>query len=147
MRFRAGAVAALALALVPFAAACGDDGGKDTSAEAKAFCGVVQPVQALAGITDKADDTKTVQTRFTAAETALAAVSGTPPTDLKADLDTVTATFNAANKVLKANAYSFDKAAAADAKAIEALDDPKFTKATDNIQSWATKNCEGFAKK
>jgi ABC-type transporter Mla subunit MlaD len=145
MRFRALAVAALAL--VPFAAACGDDGGKDTSAEAKVFCGVVAPVQGLAGITDKADDTKTVQARFTAAESALAAVSGAPPADLKADLDTVTATFNAANKVLKANAYSFDKAAAADAKAIEALDDPKFTKATDNIQTWATKNCEGFAKK
>jgi len=142
---RTGLIAALAL--VPLAAACGDDGGKDTSAEAKTFCGVVTPVQSLAGISDKADDPKAVQATFTAAETALAAVSGTPPTDLKADLDTVTATFTAANKALKASSYNYEKAAAADAKAIEALDSPTFTKATDNIQAWAVKNCAGFAKK
>ncbi len=140
MRIRTLAIAALAF--VPLAAACGDDGGKDTSTEAKNFCGVVAPVQALAGISDKADDTKAVQAVFTAAEAALAAVSGTPPTDLKADLATVTGTFTAANTALKANAYSYEKAAAANAKAIEALDDPAFTKATDNIQAWSTKNCK-----
>ena len=140
MRIRTLAIGALAL--LPLAAACGDDGGKDTSTEAKNFCGVVAPVQALAGISDKAEDTKAVQSVFTAAETALAAVSGTPPTDLQADLSTVTATFTAANPVLKANAYDYTKAATANAKAIEALDDPLFTKATDNIQAWSTKNCK-----
>lgn len=140
MRIRTLAIGALAL--LPLAAACGDDGGKDTSTEAKNFCGVVAPVQALAGISDKAEDTKAVQSVFTAAETALAAVSGTPPTDLQADLSTVTATFTAANTVLKANAYDYTKAATANAKAIEALDDPLFTKATDNIQAWSTKNCK-----
>ena len=145
MRIRALAVAVLAL--LPFATACGDDGGKDTSTAAKTFCGVVAPVQALAGISDKADDTKVLQTTFSAAETAIAAVSGTPPKDLAVDLGTVTTTFAAANKVLKANAYNYAKAAAADAKAIEALDNPAFTKATDNIQTWAVKNCAGYAKK
>ncbi len=145
MRIRVLALAALAI--VPLAAACGDDGGKDTSAEAKTFCGVVAPVQALAGISDKADDAKTIQATFTAAETAIAAVSGTPPADLSAALGAVTTTFTAANKVLKANAYSYDKAAKADAKAIGALDDATFTAATDKIQAWAVKNCAGFAKK
>lgn len=140
MRIRSLAIGLLVLA--PFAAACGDDGGKDTSTEAKAFCGVVAPVQALAGVSDKADDTKAVQAIFTSAESALAAVTGTPPADLKADLATVQATFTKANTVLKANSYSYDKAAAADAKAIEGLDDPAFTKATDNIQAWSTKNCK-----
>lgn len=142
MRIRALAITALLV--VPFAAACGDDGGKDTSVEAKTFCGVVAPVQALAGISDKADDTAALKTTFTAAESAIAAVSGTPPTDLKTDLDAVTATFTKANAALKANGYSYEKAAAADPKAIEALDDPSFTKATDNIQTWASKNCDGF---
>jgi hypothetical protein len=145
MRIRA-ALALAGLVLVPFVAACGDDGGKDTSAEAKNFCGVVTPVQALAGISDKADDATAVKTAFTGAESALAEVSGTPPTDLAADLGTVTTTFNAANTVLKANAYNYEAAAAKDAKAIEALDDPAFTKATDNIQAWAKKNCDGFGK-
>ena len=145
MRIRA-ALALAALVLVPFAAACGGGSSKDTSTEAKNFCGVVTPVQALAGISDKADDTAAIKTTFTAAETALAAVSGTPPTDLAADLTTVTTTFNAANTVLKANAYSYEVAATKDAKAIEALDDPTFTKATDNIQAWAVKNCAGFGK-
>jgi hypothetical protein len=144
MRIRALAIAALVA--MPFAAACGDDGDKDTSAEATAFCGVVAPVQALAGISDKADDTAALKTTFSAAEAALAAVSGTPPADLKTDLDTVTATFTKANAALKANGYSYEKAAAADAKALEALDEPAFTKSTDNIQTWATKNCEGFTK-
>ena len=58
----------------------------------------------------------------------------------------VTTTFSAANTALKANAYSYKAAAAKDAKALEALDDPTFTKATDNIQAWAVKNCDGFAK-
>ena len=145
MRIRA-TLALAALVLVPFAAACGDDGGKDTSTAAKNFCGVVTPVQALAGISDKADNVAAIKTTFTAAESALAAVSGTPPTDLAADLAAVTTKFNAANTVLKANAYSYEAAAAKDAKAIEALDDPTFTKATDNIQAWAVKNCAGFAK-
>jgi hypothetical protein len=48
--------------------------------------------------------------------------------------------------VLKANAYSYEAAAAKDPKALEALDDPAFTKATDNIQAWAERNCDGFAK-
>lgn len=145
MRIRA-ALALTALVLVPFAAACGDDGGKDTSTEATTFCGVVTPVQALSGISDRADDPAALKVAFTGAESALAKVSGTPPTDIAADLITVTATFNAANTVLKANAYSYGAAAAKDAKAIEALDDPAFTKATDNIQAWARKNCDGFAK-
>ena len=144
MRIRVLAFAALAI--VPVVAGCGDR-GKDTSAEAKTFCGVVTPVQALAGISDKAGDAKAIQATFTAAETAIAAVSGTPPADLSTALGVVTATFTAANKVLKANAYSYDKAAKADAKAIEALDDAAFTTATDSIQAWAVKNCAGFAKK
>jgi hypothetical protein len=145
MRIRA-TLALAALVLVPFAAACGDDGGKDTSTEAQNFCSVVTPVQALAGISDRADDPAALKVAFSGAESALAAVSGTPPTDIAADLTTVTTTFNAANTVLKANAYSYEAAAAKDAKAIEALDDPAFTKATDNIQAWAVKNCAGFAK-
>ena len=65
-------VLAVALLVVPALAACGSSsGGKDTSAAAKTFCGVVAPVQALAGISDKADDTKAIQATFTAAETAL----------------------------------------------------------------------------
>ncbi len=144
MRIRALAIALFVL--VPLTAACGDDGGKDTSTEATTFCGVVTPVQALAGISDRADDPAALKVAFTGAETALAKVSGTPPTDIAADLTTVTNTFNASNTVLKANAYSYEVAATKDAKALEALDDPGFTKATDNIQAWAQKNCDGFDK-
>ncbi len=145
MRIRA-TLATAALVLVPFAAACGDDGGKDTSTAAQNFCGVVTPVQALAGISDRADDPAALKVAFTGAESALAAVSGTLPTDIATDLTTVTTTFNAANTALKANAYSYGAAAVKDAKALEALDDPAFTKATDNIQAWAVKNCDGFDK-
>ncbi len=137
---------AVALLLTPLAAACGDDGGRDTSVEAQTFCGVVAPVQALAGISDKADDTAALKATFVAAESALAAVSGTPPTDLKPALETVTETFTAANTALKAANYSYEAAAASSRTAIEALDDPAFTKATDSIQAWATKNCAGFGK-
>ena len=77
MRIRALAIALFVL--VPLTAACGDDGGKDTSTEATTFCGVVTPVQSLADVVDKADDTKAVQSTFTEAESALAKVSGTPP--------------------------------------------------------------------
>ena len=73
---------------------------------------------------------------------ARAAEQGWAPADLKADLTTVQTTFTAANTVLKANAYSIEVAATKDAKAIQALDDPAFTKATDNIQAWSTKNCK-----
>ena len=137
MRIRA-TLALAVLVLVPFAAACGGGGGKDTSIAAQNFCGVVTPVQALAGISDRADDPAALKVAFTGAESALAAVGGTPPTDIATALTTVTTTFSAANTALKANAYS--------AKALEALDDPTFTKATDNIQAWAVKNCDGFAK-
>ena len=144
MRIRA-TLALAVLVLVPFAAACGG-GGKDTSTAAQNFCGVVTPVQALAGISDRADDPAALKVAFTGAESALAAVGGTPPIDIAAALTTVTTTFSAANTALKANAYSYKAAAAKDAKALEALDDPTFTKATDNIQAWAVKNCDGFAK-
>ena len=145
MRIRA-TLALAVLVLVPFAAACGGGGGKDTSIAAQNFCGVVTPVQALAGISDRADDPAALKVAFTGAESALAAVGGTPPPDIATALTTVPTTFSAANTALKANAYSYKAAAAKDAKALEALDDPTFTKATDNIQAWAVKNCDGFAK-
>lgn len=140
-RIRSFAVVAMAsLALV----ACGDDGGQDTSTEAQTFCGVVAPVQALAGISDKADDPATLATVFTEAKSALAAVVGAPPEDLAADLNTVKTTFDAANAALEPVDYSYEQAAAADPDALNALDDPSFTVATDNIQTWASKNCDGF---
>ena len=145
MRIRV-TLAIAVLVLVPFAAACGGGGGKDTSTAAQNFCGVVTPVQALAGISDRADDPAGLKVAFTGAGSALAPLRGTPPTAIPPALPTVPPPFSAATPGLKANAYSYKAAAAKDAKALEALDDPTFTKAPDNIRAWAVKNCDGFAK-
>jgi hypothetical protein len=137
MRIRALVLAAIASLAV--LAGCGDD--KDTSTEAKTFCSVVKPVQDLGSALENADNTKTVQTAFTAAENAFNTVGSTPPSDIKTDFETVKRIFTAANDALKKASYSVDAAGAASPKAIEDLEGVEFQRAADNIQSWSTKNC------
>jgi hypothetical protein len=142
MRTRAFALAAfVAIAALVVVAGCGDDGGKDSSAEATTFCTVVKPVQDLGGILEQSDDTKAVQTAFTSAESAFATVGDTPPAAIKDDVATVKRVFGAANDALKKAAYNVDTAAEASPKAIEDLEGAEFETAADKIQTWSSTNC------
>ena len=139
---RALRTAPLCLGLVAFLfTGCGgDDGGKDTSPQAKAFCAVADPVKKLSGVLES-EDPKAIQTAFTAAETALAAVAGDPPKDIATDIATIKTQFAAANDAMKKANYDIDQLDATSGKAITALEDAAFTKAGDNVQAWTTKNC------
>jgi hypothetical protein len=132
------------LAIVLLGACGDDDGGRDTSAEAQAFCAVAKPVQDFAGVLEQADDPKAVQSVFTAAEGALARVSSGAPAAIRDDLDAVSKTFATAHEALKKNGYDIATAAQSDPRAIEALDDPSLQRSSDNIQAWAQQNCANF---
>jgi hypothetical protein len=120
--------------------ACGGDSDKDTSAQAKAFCVVADPVKKLSGVLESEDPAE-VKAKFVAAETALAAVAGDPPKDIAADIATIKAQFTAANDAMKKANYNIDQVDKASSKALSDLEDPAFTKAGDNVQTWTTKNC------
>ena len=64
---------------------CGDDGGDD-SPEAQAFCNVVDPIQQLPTVLENYEDVAGVEATMTAAEDALAQVSGTPPEGIAEEL-------------------------------------------------------------
>lgn len=131
----------LALSLALFIAACGGDDGKDNSAQAKAFCKVSAPVQALSGVLENEDPAKAKAT-FEAADAALSAVAGDPPQGIAADVATVKSTFAAANDAMKKAGYKIDAVDAAGKKAVVALEDGTFTKAADNITKWSETNCK-----
>jgi hypothetical protein len=139
MRLRALAlVSVCSLALL---GGCGDDGGDD-SPEAQTFCSVVAPIQALPTVLENYEDVAGVQKTMTDAEAALAAVSGTPPEGIAADVGVVTAAFGPANDVLKAAGYDYGAVVSdADAAKVAALTEPDFQTAADNIQAWSTENC------
>jgi hypothetical protein len=121
-------------------AGCGDDGGRDTSSQAKAFCAVADPVKKLSGVLES-EDPKAIEAAFTNAETALNAVAGDPPKDIAEDVTTIKTHFTAANDALKKAGYNLDNLDAASGKAVTDLEDASFTKAGDNVQAWTTKNC------
>jgi hypothetical protein len=118
--------------------ACGDDDGDD-SPEAQTFCSVVDPIQQLPTVLEQ--DTAGVQATMTAAESALAQVSGTPPEDIAGDVEVVRSTFDAANAALKPVGYDYEQVAEEDFDALNALSEPEFTTAADNIQAWSDDNC------
>jgi hypothetical protein len=141
MRLHRLAPLCLGLIAVLFAGCGGDDGGRDTSAQAKAFCAVAEPVKKLSGVLES-EDPKAIEAAFTSAETALNAVAGDPPKDIATDIATIKTHFSAANDALKKAGYNLDNLADATAgKAVTDLEDASFTKAGDNVQAWTTKNC------
>jgi hypothetical protein len=138
---RARRAVTLCIGVVPLLlGACGGDDGKDTSAQAKAFCAVAEPVKELSGVMET-EDTAEIKAAFTAAETALASVAGDPPKDIAADIATIKTHFTAANDAMKKANYNLDQIDSASSKAISDLEDAEFTKAGDNIQVWTTTNC------
>ncbi|MEO8692038.1 MAG: hypothetical protein ABI658_00895 [Acidimicrobiales bacterium] len=138
---RARRAVTLCIGVVPLLlGACGGDDGKDTSPQAKAFCAVADPVQKLSGVLESEDPVE-VKVKFTAAETALAAIAGDPPKDIAADIETIKTHFTAANDAMKKAGYDVGDVDKASSKAVSDLEDPTFTKAGDNVQAWATKNC------
>ena len=138
---RARRAVTLCIGVVPLLlGACGGDGDKDTSPQAKAFCVVADPVKKLSGVLESEDPAE-VKAKFVAAETALAAVAGDPPKDIAADIATIKAQFTAANDAMKKANYNIDQVDKASSKALSDLEDPTFTKAGDNVQAWTTKNC------
>ena len=138
---RARRAVTLCIGVVPLLlVACGGDGDKDTSPQAKAFCVVADPVKKLSGVLESEDPAE-VKAKFVAAETALAAVAGDPPKDIAADIATIKAQFTAANDAMKKANYNIDQVDKASSKALSDLEDPTFTKAGDNVQAWTTKNC------
>jgi hypothetical protein len=127
---------ALSIGLV----ACGGGSGKDNSPQAKAFCAVSGPVKALAGVLENEDITKT-KAAFEAADTALSAVAGNPPSKIAADVATIKSTYTAANDALKKAGYDPGKVDKASAPAVNALEDQAFVKAGDNVAAWTKENC------
>ena len=138
MRLRA--LALVSVASLALLGACGDDGGDD-SPEAQTFCSVVAPIQQLPTVLENYEDVAGVQATMTSAESALAAVSGTPPEGIASDVQTVTAAFGPANAVLKAAGYDYSAVSDADAGTVAALGEPGFQTAADNIQVWSEDNC------
>jgi hypothetical protein len=136
---RRRAVAVVSIVAFALLAACGDDGGDD-SPEAETFCTVVDPIQAI-GTALETSDPASIETAMTDAEAAFAAVGDTPPEGIASDVTTARSIFEAANAALAANEYSIDAAGAADPEAINAILDPEFQTAADNIQAWSTDNC------
>jgi hypothetical protein len=138
---RARRAVTLCIAVVPLLlSGCGDDGDKDTSPQAKAFCVVADPVRKLSGVLES-EDPAAIKAAFVAAESALAAVAGDPPKDIATDIATIKTQFIAANDALKKANYDLDQIDKSSSKAISDLEDPDFTKAGDNVQAWTTKNC------
>lgn len=120
---------------------CGDDGG-DESPEAQTFCGVVDPIQQLPTVLENYEDIAGVEATMTAAESALAQVSGTPPEGISADVEVVNSTFEPANEALKSVGYDYNQLDDEQATTVAALTEPEFTTAADNIQAWSTDNCD-----
>jgi hypothetical protein len=137
---RVRALALVSITSLVLLGACGDDGGDD-SPEAQTFCSVVAPIQALPTVLENYEDVAGVEATMTSAESALAAVSGTPPEGIAADVEVVTSTFGPANEVLKAAAYDYTAVSDADAEKVAALTDTEFVTAADNIQAWSEDNC------
>jgi hypothetical protein len=136
MRLRA--LALFSVAALVLLGACGDD-DSDDSPEAQTFCSVVDPIQQLPTVLEQ--DAAGVQATMTAAENALAQVSGTPPEGIAADVEVVRSTFDAANSALKPVGYDYEQVAEEDFDALNALSEPEFTTAADNIQAWSDDNC------
>ena len=138
---RARRAVTLCIGVVPLLlVACGGDSDKDTSPQAKAFCVVADPVRKLSGVLES-EDPAAIKAAFVAAESALAAVAGDPPKDIATDIATIKTQFTAANDALKKANYDLDQIDKSSSKAISDLEDPAFTKAGDNVQTWTTKNC------
>jgi hypothetical protein len=137
MRLRA--LALVSVASLALLGACGDDGGDD-SPEAQTFCSVVAPIQELPTVLEQ-EDVASVEATMTAAETALAQVSGAPPEGIAADVEVVRTTFDAANNALEPVGYDYAQVADADFEALNALTEPGFQTAADNIQAWSEDNC------
>jgi hypothetical protein len=76
-----------------------------------------------------------------AAENALSQVSGTPPEGIAEDVEVVTTRFQTANSALKEADYDYNNLPADD-DSLNAILDPEFTTAADNIQAWASDNCD-----
>jgi hypothetical protein len=126
--------------------ACGDDdGGRDTSAEATAFCEAAKPVQDFAGVLDHIEDRETTQQIFTSAEAALGRLSGAAPEAIREDLAVVSRVFADANAALEPVGYDVYEVPESDSDAINALDDPSLQRSSDNIQAWAEQNCRDFS--
>jgi hypothetical protein len=138
MRLRA--LVLVSVASLALLAGCGDDGGDD-SPEAQAFCGVVDPIQAVGTALENPDDVEAVRSTMTAAESALAQVSGAPPEGIAEDVEVVTSRFETANEALKEADYDYNNLPADD-ESLNAILDPEFTTAADNIQTWSTDNCD-----
>lgn len=120
---------------------CGDDGGDD-SPEAQAFCNVVDPIQQLPTVLENYEDVAGVEATMTAAEDALAQVSGTPPEGIAEDVQVVNSIFGPANEALKAVGYDYNQLDDAEAATVAALTEPDFQRAADNIQTWSADNCD-----
>jgi hypothetical protein len=135
---RRRALVLLSIAALVLLGACGDD-DSDDSPEAQTFCSVVDPIQQLPTVLEQ--DTAGVQATMTAAESALAQVSGTPPEGIAEDVAVVRSTFDAANAALKPVGYDYEQVAEEDFAALDALSEPDFQTAADNIQAWSTDNC------
>lgn len=138
---RARRAVTLCIGVVPLLlGACGGSEDKDTSPQAKAFCVVADPVKKLSGVLESEDPVE-VKAKFAAAETALATIAGDPPKDIAADIETIKTHFAAANAAMKKANYDVSSVEKASSKAVSDLEDPTFTKAGDNVQTWTTKNC------
>lgn len=133
-------LASLATVTLLLVAGCGDDGGDD-SPEAQAFCGVVDPIQQLPTVLENYEDVAGVEATMTAAESALAQVSGTPPEGIADDVELVNATFGPANEALKSVDYDYSRLDDAQADSVAAFMEPDFVSAADRIQGWASENC------
>jgi hypothetical protein len=141
MRVRALALVSVAsLASLVLLTACGGD-DKDKSSEAQTFCSVVAPIQGVGTALENTDDTAALKSAMTSAESALAAVGATPPQGIASDVTTVQSIFAKANTALKASNYDIEAAGESDPEAINAIMDPQFQSAADNIQKWSTSNC------
>jgi hypothetical protein len=120
------------------AMACSDS--KDTSTEAKTFCGVEVSVKRVFTLVDLAPAEMTKA----AAETKAAfAAAATPPKDISGAYTTVKGAFDAFDTALAKYGYDLEKASADKAvgDAVVKLEDPAVVKAGDDIQAWTTKNC------
>src|SRR3954454_71516 len=133
---RARRAVTLCIGVVPLLlGACGGSSNKDTSPQAKAFCVVADPVKKLSGVLESEDPAE-VKAKFTAVETALAAVAGDPPKDIAADIETIKTQFAAADAAMKKANYDVGNVDKASSAAVGNLEDPAFTKAGDNVQAW-----------
>ena len=134
--------ASLAVAGLLAAGAVGCSDSKDTSTEAKTFCGVQSSVKRLFTLVDLSP----AELQKAAGEVKAAfAKASTPPKDLTKDYATVKSAFEALDTSLAKYGYDLEKASADKAvgDAVVRLEEPSVVKAGDSIQAWTTKNCSG----